>query len=456
MLLPKDNGPSARRLPLLSLVMVFFFTVSGGAYGIEDLIGASGPGIALLLIVITPLIWSLPIGLMSAELSSAIPVRGGYYVWVKQALGPFWGFQEGWWSWFTSFVDMAIYPVLFADYLSTLLAQFFNIRLLEESALAHWVVALLVIWFSTLLNVRGARAVGMSSRLFGVFILAPFAVMSVVGLIRLAQNPVPVWEPIVAPGSELLGAFGLGLFVVMWKFAGWDAVSTLNEEIENPQRNYLRAIGLTIPLVVLAYLLPTIAGLVAVPDPTQWTSGSFPTIAAAVGGAPLGTWLAIGGMVSTVALFNALLLSISRLPFVLAEDGYLPQGITRLHPKFGTPWVSIVVCAVIYSIFSLRAFAFLVVVDVILYAAALFLEFIALIALRVKRPDLARPFRVPGGLPVAIGMTALPTAVLALAVVSQIEFEGVEAVYLSLAALASGPILYLILRRRPDARRGRS
>ena len=111
--LPASPG---RKLTLLPLVMVMFFTVSGGAYGLEDLVGSSGPGMALVLIVVTPLIWSLPTALMVAELSTAMPVPGGYYAWVKRALGPFWGFQEGWWSWITSFVDMAIYPVLFADY----------------------------------------------------------------------------------------------------------------------------------------------------------------------------------------------------------------------------------------------------------------------------------------------------------------------------------------------------
>ena len=140
--LPASPG---RKLTLLPLVMVMFFTVSGGAYGLEDLVGSSGPGMALVLIVVTPLIWSLPTALMVAELSTAMPVAGGYYAWVKRALGPFWGFQEGWWSWITSFVDMAIYPVLFADYLNTLLIQQFDNHVLEENAMAHWAVTLVVI-----------------------------------------------------------------------------------------------------------------------------------------------------------------------------------------------------------------------------------------------------------------------------------------------------------------------
>src|SRR5947208_3777269 len=110
-----------RQLTLLPLVMVMFCAVSGRAYGLEKPVHSSGPGMALLLIVITPLIWSLPIALMAAELASAMPVEGGYYAWVKKGLGPFWGFQAGWWSWIDSFVDTAIYPALFAGYLTTTL-----------------------------------------------------------------------------------------------------------------------------------------------------------------------------------------------------------------------------------------------------------------------------------------------------------------------------------------------
>ena len=435
-----------RRLTLLPLVMIMFFSVSGGAYGLEDLVGYSGPGMALLLILLTPLIWSLPTALMVAELSTAMPVQGGYYAWVKKALGPFWGFQEGWWSWVTSFVDMAIYPVLFADYLSTLLVQQFNVHALENEWI-HWGVTLVVIWVFTAINIRGSKGVGDSSNWFGIFILAPFAVMSVIGLFRLFQNPVRVWEPFIPPDSTFLGAFGVGLFVVMWNYLGWDGVSTVSEEIDNPRRNYPRALAWTIPLVTIAYLLPVLAGLAVASDWSGWTAGYFPEIAAQIGGQWLGAWLAIGGLVSAVGLFNALLLSISRLPFVMAEDGYLPKAITKVHPKFETPWVAIIVCATIYSFFTLSAFARLVVVDVIVSSAALLLEFAALIAFRVKYPKMKRPYRVPGGWFGIFLITIFPVGVLALAVVSTIQEEGISALYLSIAAIATGPILYPILKK---------
>ncbi len=435
-----------RRLGLLPLVMIMFFTVSGGAYGLEDLIGSSGPGMGLILILLTPLIWSLPTALMVAELSTAMPVEGGYYAWVKKSLGPFWGFQEGWWSWVTSFVDMAIYPVLFADYLSTLLVQQFGVHALENEWI-HWAVTLVVIWVFTALNIRGSKSVGDSSNWFGLFILAPFAVMSIMGIYQLIMHPVKVWEPVIPPDSSFLGAFGVGLFVVMWNYLGWDGVSTVSEEIDNPKRNYPRALGLTIPLVTLAYLLPVLAGLAVATDWSGWTAGYFPEIAAQIGGPWLGAWLAIGGLVSAVGLFNALLLSISRLPFVMAEDGYLPKAITKMHPKFDTPWVAIIVCATIYSFFTLSAFASLVVVDVIVYSAALMLEFAALIAFRIKFPKMKRPYKIPGGWFGIFLVTVFPLAVLVLAIVSTVQEEGISALYLSIGAILTGPILYPFLRK---------
>ena len=164
-----------RTLTLGALVFIMFFTVSGGAYGLEDVIGSSAAGMGLILIILTPIIWSVPSALMVAELATAMPVQGGYYYWVKKAMGPFWGFQEGWWSWLTTFVDMAIYPVLFVDYS----AYYFDI--FAENAVARWLLGASVIWFFTLLNIRGSKLIGDSSKLFGFIVLAPFAIMTIRG-----------------------------------------------------------------------------------------------------------------------------------------------------------------------------------------------------------------------------------------------------------------------------------
>src|SRR4051812_43347186 len=94
-----------------------YFNVSGGAFTTETLVSSVGPGLALVILLVVPLVWSLPETLIVAELVSMLPEEGGYYRWVKRAFGTFWAFQNGWWTWLYSLVDMAIYPVLFNQYL---------------------------------------------------------------------------------------------------------------------------------------------------------------------------------------------------------------------------------------------------------------------------------------------------------------------------------------------------
>ena len=104
------------KLRTIQLAAVIFLTVSGGPYGLETLIDKAGVHAALLLVLITPVFWDLPTILVVLELNALLPVNGGYYQWVKQAFGRRAAFFEGWWTWLYTFVDLAIYPVLFVGY----------------------------------------------------------------------------------------------------------------------------------------------------------------------------------------------------------------------------------------------------------------------------------------------------------------------------------------------------
>ena len=436
-----------RTLGLGSLVFIMFFTVSGGAYGLEDTIGESGAGMGLLLILVTPIIWSLPAALMVAELATAMPVEGGYYYWVKRALGPFWGFQEGWWSWITSWVDMAIYPVLFVEYAAYFWPDTFGA---DASGLNRWLLGMAVIWTFTFLNIRGSQVIGDTSKIFGVIVLAPFVLLVVFAIFDWNFNPT---EPFVNPGQGVTSAFGVGLFVVMWNYLGWDGVSTIAGEMINPRRDYPRMLMISVPLITACYFLPTFFGLASVgTEQVEWTAGAFTQIAEDVGGSWLGSFMAIAALVAAAGLFSSLLLSISRVPFVMGEDGYLPKVLMKLHPKYGTPWVSLVGSSAIYSVFILGPFQSLVVVDVTIYAAALLLQFAALIALRIKEPEMERPFRIKGGWWGILLITALPLGVIVLAVYYQAYYEGWKgSIGLAALALMTGPVLYpfmKLLRRR--------
>src|SRR6476660_2747590 len=152
-----------RAIGTLGLVFVLFFSTSGGPYTTETLIHSVGPGLGLLILALVPLVWSVPEALIVGELASMLPEEGGYYRWVDRAFGRFWAFQNGWLTWGYSLVDMAIYPVLFNQYL-----RYFVPGLDGQW---QWLVSLAVIWSATLINLRGSVRVTRVSIHVGCFFM---------------------------------------------------------------------------------------------------------------------------------------------------------------------------------------------------------------------------------------------------------------------------------------------
>jgi len=429
-----------RELGLLSLAAIVFFNVSGGPYGVEDAVSTFGPGLTLLLLVLTPLVWSLPVSLAMAELAAAMPDEGGYVTWVRRAFGPFWAFQVGWWSWIDSFVDVAVYPALFVEYL-----RFWYPAM---TALERWALAVLFIVALTALNVLGVRPTGRTAVALSVVALAPIAVLVVVGLASATQAP---WRPLVAEGQTLGAGLGVGLAVVMWNYSGWDTPSTCLGEAKAPEHAFRRALFVALPVISAAYLLPVAAVLATgATDWSTWETGALPALARAVGGDWLGHAVALGAVVSAAGLFLTLLLTNSRLPYVLARDGLMPTGLATIHPRFGTPWVAVVVSAVLYAAFAAFSFKDLIVLNVWLYSLALLIELAAFVWLRVCAPEMPRPWRVPGGLGVGLVVAGVPAALSLLAMATAGWLNTLAGV----GAALTGPAFYLAVRAaRPGSRR---
>jgi amino acid transporter len=431
------RAPGLRReLGLLSLAAIVFFNVSGGPYGVEDAVASFGPGLALLLLAITPLVWSLPVSLAMAELAAAMPDEGGYVTWVRRAFGPFWSFQVGWWSWIDSFVDVAVYPALFVEYL-----KFWYPAL---GPLERWLLAVAFIVALTALNVLGVRPTGRVAVALSVLTLLPIAALVAVGLATAGQAP---WRPLAAEG-QTVATVGLGLAVVMWNYSGWDTPSTCLGETRAPEHAFRRALFLALPVIAAAYVLPVGAVLATgATDWTTWDTGALPALAAAVGGPWLGHAVAAGAVVSAAGLFLTLLLTNSRLPYVLARDGLMPAGVAAVHPRFGTPWVAVVVSAVLYAVFATFSFKELIVLNVWLYSLALLVELAAFVWLRVCAPEMARPWRVPGGLGTAALVAGVPAALSLLAMATAGWLNTLAGV----VAALTGPVAWALLA---GARRG--
>jgi amino acid transporter len=430
-----------RELGLVPLAAIVFFNVSGGPYGIEDVVSSFGPGLALALLAVTPLVWSLPVALAMAELAAAMPDEGGYVTWVRRAFGPFWAFQVGWWSWIDSFVDVAVYPALFVEYL-----KFWYPAM---TGLERWLLAVGFIVVLTGLNVLGVRPTGRAAVALAVIALAPIAALVVAGLTTLRVVP---WQPFLGPEQSLGTSLGLGLAVVMWNYSGWDTPSTCLGEATTPEHGFRRALFVALPVIVVSYLLPVGILLASgATDWTRWQTGALPVLTREAIGPRLGDAVAVGAVLSAAGLFMSLLLTNSRLPYVLARDGLMPSSLAAVHPRFGTPWAAVLVSAALYAAFAAFSFKELIVLNVWLYSLSLLVELAAFVWLRVREPALARPWRVPGGLGAAGAVAGIPAALSLLAMATAGWLNTLAGV---LAAL-TGPAAYAwwARARRRDSRR---
>jgi amino acid transporter len=371
-----------KKLRVLQLAAVIFFTVSGGPYGLEPLLTYAGEHGALLLLIITPFLWDVPAMLTVLELNSMMPVTGGYYQWVKQTLGLRFGFYEGWWTWLYTFVDLAIYPVLFVGYISFFFPQ------LEAWKIP---VCLVIIWSGALLNILGISPVGKTTMLLSFFVITPFIILFFLSITD--------GSPFHLPSQSLKGisfsSLGMALYTVMWNFFGWDNATTYADEVEKPAHTYLRSVLIAFIIVIVLYMMVIYSTLHYRINADQLNEGGFPVLGVLAGGRWLGSAVAIGGMAGALGLFSAVLLSVSRVPEVMAQDKMLPAKVYALHPKYNTPYISIIICALVVSCMIFWSFQELIIIDVTLYGAGLLLEFVSLLVLRIKQPQRERPFKIP-------------------------------------------------------------
>lgn len=455
-----------RQIRLFPLIALIYFSSSGGAYGLETAISSSGAGMTLVLLIVIPMILSVPFALMNAELGSALPLPGGYYAWVKIALGPFFGFMEAMFLWLASWLDTALYPVIFVDYLSL---WFPGLRRGEHKVFslwdggfsidAHWLVAVLFMIPLAILNARGARIVGNTLIAFMVAILAPFVVLIFLAGAHLLTTPgIRPLDPFSIPGASVASSASAGLAIIIWSYIGYDSVTTAGGEIKNPARTFPKALFIAVPFIAIGYILPVVASLISglhADDVTLWENGDFALAGGILGGPLLENALVIGALLSQVGLFTSLLFCVSRIPMVLAADHYLPKALAKTNPKTGAPVKSIIMSCSIYSIFIALNFVTLINADVILIMCGLLLEFVALIALRAKFPQMKRPYKVPGGWFGAIGIAVFPTILTVWLLKTSLETEPI-AFWIGVGLPTVAACAYPAIRRwgkrgRPDA-----
>ncbi|KAK0581127.1 hypothetical protein LWI29_010282 [Acer saccharum] len=358
------------KISLLPLVFLIFYEVSGGPFGVEDSVQAAGPLLALVGFLVFPIIWSIPEALITAELGTMFPENGGYVVWVSSALGPYWGFQQGWMKWLSGVIDNALYPIMFLDYLKS------------------GVPALGGGW------PRSVSALGvLTPSIFGY------------GTCRDPKLKPSRWFVVNLRNVD----WSLYLNTLFWNLNYWDSISTIAGEVDHPRKTLPKALFYALILVVTGYFFPLLIGTGAVPlDRESWTEGYFSDIGKLVGGVWLTWWIQGAAAMSNMGMFVAEMSSDSFQLMGMAERGMLPHCFAK-RSRYGTPLVGILFSASGVVLLSWLSFEEIVAAENFLYCFGMILEFIAFVRLRMKYPAVSRPYKIPVGTVGAIVMCIPPT-----------------------------------------------
>src|SRR5215470_16842694 len=335
---------TAKKAGLFYFVFVMFAYTTGGPFGMEEMVTTSGPGLTLLYLLVLPFFWCIPVSLVAAELTTTIPVEGGFYRWVRASFGDFWGFLAGWWNWSASWLLGGSYAVLFSDYL----ANYFPFL----AGWKHYAVSVALISVLAYVNTRGIQMVGRVATVLEISVLIPVLLLCVIGAARWRYNP---FHPFIPPHVPPFQVFGVGLALGLWLYSGYEQVSTVAEEVENPQRSYPIALAWVVPLSIATYFLPTMLSLAALGNWEQWRTRYFSDAALLIGGSWLGSWMTLAAVVTSVSILNSTVLTTTRMPFAMAEDGYLPPFLTTKHSRYGTPWIAILASSACYAVLSLKS-----------------------------------------------------------------------------------------------------
>jgi amino acid transporter len=422
-----------RRIGLLPFVALLFAYCAGGPFSLESMVSSSGPGLGLTFLLVVPLLFAVPIALATAEMTTLMPVEGGFYRWSRVALGDFWGFQCGWWNWTGTFLMSASYGVAMADYLESWLPL--------HSRLEHWVVAFVFLLLVAGLNVCGIHLVGKITLFLLLTMSVPIAIFVWMGFHHAHFNP---FQPFFPTDRPWQGAFGVGLAIALWSYSGYEQLSTVIEEVENPARNFPVGLAIVVPLAIGIYVVTLAAGLAQLGNWREWETGYLVTAARLVGGNVLGAGMFVAAVICNFVLLESTLLSVTRIPLTMAEDGYFHPSLAKVSARFGTPVRSILLSTAFCAALAVFTVPQLIGVYAWTRMATSIQTVLSFWQLRRKYPDAPRSFRVSGGVFGALLVVLAPTLLFVWAMI----YSDAATRKWGLLNLASGPLAYLWIRYR--------
>ena len=463
-----DQREPEAELTLLDATMIGMGAMIGAGIFVLTGLAAEISGPAALLVFVLNGVVTAFTGLSYAELASAIPKSGGGYAFVREIFDDFGSFIMGWMLWFAYMIAGALYALGFAPNFLELLHVYgvvappdqvgaVVIPLLGIGVPAKFVLAFVAVAGLVALNAASTAASGSAETVFTIIKVSILVVFVAFGFFSAGggetsftfQNFDPLF-PEESGAFSILPAMGLTFIA----FEGYDLITTVTEEVENPRENIPKAIFLSLGATVLVYLLVVTVAIGTLGAEELAAAGEAGIAAAATSfmptGVPLiqngGALIVFGAVFSTITALNAVVIASSRVAFSMGREGQLLPSIGRIHYRFGTPFVAVLLSAVVMlgsvvlptqsagnmsSLFFLLSF---IVVNV------------AVIRLRRKRPNMNRPYEIPYyPIPPILGIAL--NGVLAVVLIWFLVRTDLLALLLSVGWLAAGGVMYVALNR---------
>ena len=395
--------------PLEATTIIVGGVIGSGIFQAPSAIASNvgSPGMSLLVWLVCGLL-ALCGGLCIAELGAMLPRTGGQYVYIREAYRRRWvTFIFGWSSfWIVWPVSIAAVANVFSAYLASVV----NVAtadgtgtgiVMSEGARALFACACVVAL--TAINVVGVRWGGQVTNLFTFIKVAALGGLILLGLVMADQGSMAHFTPLfggggAAAGGFALGAFGAAMVTGLFAYEGWTFSSYIAGEMRDPRRNIPLSIIAGIAFVILIYMAANFVYILVLPFEQVQTS---PWIAADVMRVLLGDWgalfISVGVMCSTFGGVNVQILVAPRLFYALSRDGLFFEGLSRVHPRFRTPAVSILTQGILAALIALTpSYEQIISYGSFTNYAFSIIAIGSVIVLRFTRPDAKRPYRAWG------------------------------------------------------------
>lgn len=416
------------KLSLTPLVILIFYNVSGGPFGIEATIKAGGNFLSILGFAILPFVWSIPEALVTAELGSAFPKdASGGVAWVEDAFGERMGLVSGYLGWISGATDNAIYPTLFLEYLVRVLqihttagndddyvteGEFSRfVDYLQNNTLAQFFFVAILSVLLAGINYTGLEIVGAASLWVCIISMTPFVIFCLVGFPYIEPSKWLQFPEADETAAQYDGdgntppqsSFVLGAVLwrpylnnLFWNLNSFDAAASFAGEVDDLKNTYPRGLFWGFIMCYIFYLIPLLVAIGATDSKQEdWIEGHFATVATEIGGSWLGRWIVFAAGLSNLALFEAEMSADAYMIMGMADRGILPRIFQKRSERYGTPTYGILLGLAVIVIMSVADFSQLVEILNFNYAISLVMEYAAFVKLRYTRRDLLRPFKIP-------------------------------------------------------------